>query len=137
MGHAEVRDWIRDHGEMPTPPYIKRSLVDPEDYQTIYGDEEGSDEEFLKKEDLTAEEEKLRKQMEELKELTGVSLTVADAHAHDKEHHEFSYEELYRSAPENMTEETASTEETKEFIGEQIQELEKMELKEGEENTET
>ena len=103
----------------------------------MFEGEEGSDEEFLKKEDLTEDEEKLRKQMKELKELTGVPLTVADAHAHDKDHHEASYEELYGSAPEKMKEETASTEETKEYIGEQIQELGKMELKEGEENTET
>ena len=45
-----------------------------------------------------------------------------------------SRKKLYGSAPEKMSEETASLEETKEYIGEQIQELEKMEIKEGEEN---
>ena len=70
--------------------------------------------------------------MEKLKELIGVSLTVADAHAHDKANHELSYEEFYGSAPEKMKEETTSIKETNEFIGEQIQKLEKMELKEKE-----
>ena len=59
-------------------------------------------------------------------------MTVADAHAHDKADYELSYEELYGSTPENMKEETASIKKTNEFIGEQIQEPEKMELKEQE-----
>ncbi len=42
LEHHEVLDWLRDHGLMPTPPYIKRMLEDPEEYQTVYGDIEGS-----------------------------------------------------------------------------------------------
>lgn len=33
---------VRRIGVMPTPPYIKRRLADPERYQTIFGREEGS-----------------------------------------------------------------------------------------------
>ncbi|MBN1540479.1 MAG: tRNA preQ1(34) S-adenosylmethionine ribosyltransferase-isomerase QueA [Candidatus Thermoplasmatota archaeon] len=42
MDHGEVMEWLRMWGLMPTPPYIKRFLEDPEEYQTIYGDVEGS-----------------------------------------------------------------------------------------------
>ncbi len=42
LEHHEVLDWLRDFGLMPTPPYIKRMLEDPEEYQTVYGDIEGS-----------------------------------------------------------------------------------------------
>ncbi|MGA1822679.1 MAG: tRNA preQ1(34) S-adenosylmethionine ribosyltransferase-isomerase QueA [Thermoplasmatota archaeon] len=45
-GSALDRDngvkWMKKCGVMPTPPYIKRILKDPEEYQTIYGDREGS-----------------------------------------------------------------------------------------------
>ena len=40
--HSRVLEWIRDHGLMPTPPYIKRVLEDPDEYQTIYARDEGS-----------------------------------------------------------------------------------------------
>ncbi len=33
---------MREHGEMPTPPYIDRSLSDPDQYQTVYAEESGS-----------------------------------------------------------------------------------------------
>lgn len=33
---------VRRVGRMPTPPYIKQQLADPERYQTVYGREEGS-----------------------------------------------------------------------------------------------
>ncbi|MHB8781154.1 MAG: tRNA preQ1(34) S-adenosylmethionine ribosyltransferase-isomerase QueA [Candidatus Geothermincolia bacterium] len=33
---------LLEHGEMPTPPYIKRRLSDPERYQTVYARELGS-----------------------------------------------------------------------------------------------
>ncbi len=42
MTHEQVLCWLREWGLMPTPPYIKRMLSDPEEYQTIYGDMEGS-----------------------------------------------------------------------------------------------
>ncbi|MBN1390250.1 MAG: tRNA preQ1(34) S-adenosylmethionine ribosyltransferase-isomerase QueA [Candidatus Thermoplasmatota archaeon] len=42
MGHGEVLEWLGRWGLMPTPPYIKRFLEDPEEYQTVYGDVEGS-----------------------------------------------------------------------------------------------
>jgi len=42
MGHGQVLEWLREWGLMPTPPYIKRFLEDPEEYQTVYGDIEGS-----------------------------------------------------------------------------------------------
>jgi S-adenosylmethionine:tRNA ribosyltransferase-isomerase len=42
MKHPEVLSWLKRWGLMPTPPYIKRFLEDPEDYQTVYGDIEGS-----------------------------------------------------------------------------------------------
>ena len=37
-----IIEWMNSVGDMPTPPYIKRELKDPEEYQTIYSDEEGS-----------------------------------------------------------------------------------------------
>ncbi len=42
MDHSEVMGWLKKWGLMPTPPYIKRMLSDPEEYQTVYGDIEGS-----------------------------------------------------------------------------------------------
>ncbi len=86
----------------------------------MFEGEETVDEGFLRKEDLTEDEENTKKEMEELTELIGVSPTVANAHAHDKADNELSYEELYGSAPEKMKEETASIKKTNEFIGEQI-----------------
>ena len=38
----EVREWVGRWGLMPTPPYIRKALKDPEEYQTVYGDKEGS-----------------------------------------------------------------------------------------------
>lgn len=42
MDNGEIMEWLRKWGLMPTPPYIKRFLEDPEEYQTVYGDVEGS-----------------------------------------------------------------------------------------------
>lgn len=42
MDQEKGLTWMRKSGVMPTPPYIKRILDDPEEYQTIYGDREGS-----------------------------------------------------------------------------------------------
>jgi S-adenosylmethionine:tRNA ribosyltransferase-isomerase len=42
LSHSEVVQWLRKFGLMPTPPYIKRMLSDPEEYQTVYGNIEGS-----------------------------------------------------------------------------------------------
>ncbi|MFO8051924.1 MAG: tRNA preQ1(34) S-adenosylmethionine ribosyltransferase-isomerase QueA [Thermoplasmatota archaeon] len=42
MDHSAAMEWLRRWGLMPTPPYIKRILDDPEEYQTVYGDMEGS-----------------------------------------------------------------------------------------------
>jgi S-adenosylmethionine:tRNA ribosyltransferase-isomerase len=42
MSHDEVLQWLKSWGLMPTPPYIKKFLEDPEEYQTVYGDVEGS-----------------------------------------------------------------------------------------------
>ncbi len=39
---AGFRPYLWSHGEMPTPPYIRRTLLDPEDYQTVYSRIEGS-----------------------------------------------------------------------------------------------
>lgn len=33
---------MKEHGEMPTPPYIKKQIQEPQDYQTIYAEEKGS-----------------------------------------------------------------------------------------------
>jgi S-adenosylmethionine:tRNA ribosyltransferase-isomerase len=42
MDHESVLLWLKENGLMPTPPYIRRMLSDPEEYQTVYGDMEGS-----------------------------------------------------------------------------------------------
>jgi S-adenosylmethionine:tRNA ribosyltransferase-isomerase len=42
MDHDEVLSWLKSWGLMPTPPYIKKFLENPEEYQTVYGDIEGS-----------------------------------------------------------------------------------------------
>jgi S-adenosylmethionine:tRNA ribosyltransferase-isomerase len=42
IDHGQTMSWLKDHGLMPTPPYIKKMLKDPEEYQTVYGDIEGS-----------------------------------------------------------------------------------------------
>jgi len=42
LSHAETLEWLKAWGLMPTPPYIKRFLEDPEEYQTVYADVEGS-----------------------------------------------------------------------------------------------
>ncbi len=39
---GDFEELLRDAGEMPLPPYIKKPLKDPERYQTVYGAEEGS-----------------------------------------------------------------------------------------------
>jgi S-adenosylmethionine:tRNA ribosyltransferase-isomerase len=41
-GAADPMGEVRRIGEMPTPPYIKEPLSDPERYQTVYAREEGS-----------------------------------------------------------------------------------------------
>ncbi len=38
----DLRDFLWRYGEMPTPPYIKKTLADPEHYQTVYSRVEGS-----------------------------------------------------------------------------------------------
>jgi S-adenosylmethionine:tRNA ribosyltransferase-isomerase len=37
-----VTSFLREHGETPLPPYIRRRLHDPERYQTVYASVEGS-----------------------------------------------------------------------------------------------
>jgi S-adenosylmethionine:tRNA ribosyltransferase-isomerase len=37
-----VEDYLTDYGQMPLPPYIHEKLLDPERYQTVYGDRAGS-----------------------------------------------------------------------------------------------
>ena len=37
-----INDWLDKLGEMPLPPYIHTPLVDPERYQTVFGQEKGS-----------------------------------------------------------------------------------------------
>lgn len=37
-----LRSYLWRRGEMPTPPYIKQALADPEHYQTVYSRVEGS-----------------------------------------------------------------------------------------------
>ncbi|HNZ62922.1 MAG TPA: methylenetetrahydrofolate--tRNA-(uracil(54)-C(5))-methyltransferase (FADH(2)-oxidizing) TrmFO [Bacillota bacterium] len=39
---GELFDWLDQLGEMPTPPYIKEKLREPERYQTVYADKRGS-----------------------------------------------------------------------------------------------
>lgn len=34
--------WLRRHGQTPLPPYIHEHLADPERYQTVFGDSDGS-----------------------------------------------------------------------------------------------
>ena len=41
-GAPDVMAEVRRIGRMPTPPYIKQRLADPERYQTVYAREEGS-----------------------------------------------------------------------------------------------
>ncbi len=41
-GLAAVERAVERHGMMPTPPYIKGELVDPERYQTVYARQTGS-----------------------------------------------------------------------------------------------
>jgi S-adenosylmethionine:tRNA ribosyltransferase-isomerase len=41
-GVPDVMAEVRRIGRMPTPPYVKQQLADPERYQTIYAREEGS-----------------------------------------------------------------------------------------------
>ena len=36
------REWLRHNGETPLPPYITAKLADPERYQTVYAQKEGS-----------------------------------------------------------------------------------------------
>ncbi len=33
---------MEEEGSMPTPPYIKKDLSDPDEYQTVYAEDEGS-----------------------------------------------------------------------------------------------
>ncbi|MHB0977635.1 MAG: tRNA preQ1(34) S-adenosylmethionine ribosyltransferase-isomerase QueA [Candidatus Aquicultorales bacterium] len=42
MFEGDFEELLREAGEMPLPPYIKKPLANPERYQTIYGAEEGS-----------------------------------------------------------------------------------------------
>ncbi len=42
LGGDAIPELLRDLGEMPLPPYIRRPLVDPERYQTVYAREEGA-----------------------------------------------------------------------------------------------
>ena len=39
---AQVDQAVREAGRVPLPPYIHREVPDPERYQTVYGDQEGS-----------------------------------------------------------------------------------------------
>lgn len=38
----DFREWLRHNGETPLPPYITAKLADPERYQTVYAQNEGS-----------------------------------------------------------------------------------------------
>lgn len=44
LGPGTLREWIRTHGEIPLPPYLKRRPVsrDQQDYQTIFASAEGA-----------------------------------------------------------------------------------------------
>jgi len=33
---------MKEYGEMPTPPYIKKQIEEPQEYQTIYAEDKGS-----------------------------------------------------------------------------------------------
>lgn len=39
---GDLYSWLDQLGEMPTPPYIKETLREPERYQTVYANERGS-----------------------------------------------------------------------------------------------
>jgi len=39
---GDLRAALQETGEMPVPPYIKRRLDDPRDYQTVYAEREGA-----------------------------------------------------------------------------------------------
>ena len=41
-GEGEVEDLVEEEGEVPLPPYINRSLEDPERYQTVFASRLGS-----------------------------------------------------------------------------------------------
>ena len=41
-GEGEVEDLVEEIGEVPLPPYITRTLSDPERYQTVYSSRPGS-----------------------------------------------------------------------------------------------
>ncbi|MEM3396101.1 MAG: tRNA preQ1(34) S-adenosylmethionine ribosyltransferase-isomerase QueA [Thermoplasmata archaeon] len=38
----EINAILREHGKMPLPPYIKKEIKQPDDYQTVYAKKEGS-----------------------------------------------------------------------------------------------
>ncbi len=38
----DFRDWLARYGQTPLPPYITQRLSDPERYQTVYAQNEGS-----------------------------------------------------------------------------------------------
>jgi len=42
LSREDALSWLKENGRMPTPPYIKKELSDPEEYQTVFGDIEGS-----------------------------------------------------------------------------------------------
>jgi S-adenosylmethionine:tRNA ribosyltransferase-isomerase len=42
IGSVDSLDLLRQHGEMPLPPYITQRLADPDRYQTIYARQPGS-----------------------------------------------------------------------------------------------
>jgi S-adenosylmethionine:tRNA ribosyltransferase-isomerase len=41
-GGASVRELLAELGQVPLPPYVRRGIADPERYQTVYADREGS-----------------------------------------------------------------------------------------------
>ncbi|MFH1012411.1 MAG: tRNA preQ1(34) S-adenosylmethionine ribosyltransferase-isomerase QueA [Candidatus Peregrinibacteria bacterium] len=42
FGCEDFNQYLKSHGHTPTPPYIKKEVSDPEQYQTIYAKTEGS-----------------------------------------------------------------------------------------------
>ncbi|MEW6082538.1 MAG: tRNA preQ1(34) S-adenosylmethionine ribosyltransferase-isomerase QueA [Bacillota bacterium] len=42
LGVSNVMEALRQVGQVPLPPYIRRGIKDPERYQTVYGCQEGS-----------------------------------------------------------------------------------------------
>ncbi len=38
----DAKELMEEEGSMPTPPYIKKDLSDPDEYQTVYAEDEGS-----------------------------------------------------------------------------------------------